>query len=215
MNEDSPSAWTRTRLAGLAIGPLLALIVLLLPTPAALPVEAHRLIAVTALIACWWVTEALPIPVTSLLPIVLFPVLGILGGKETASQYAAVVPLFINAFKNGTPPRIHGDGEQTRDFVFVQDVVLANMSCLDAPDEAAGGVYNVARGEKSSVNDIAEGIARLMQSDVIAVHDDARPGDVRHSVGDPSKAGATLGWSPQTSFEEGLKQTIAYFTAGA
>ena len=99
MNEDSPSQWTRTRLAGLAIGPLLALIVLLLPTPAALPVEAHRLIAVTALIACWWVTEALPIPVTSLLPIVLFPVLGILGGKETASQYAAdPIFLFLGGF---------------------------------------------------------------------------------------------------------------------
>ncbi len=99
MNDGSPTEWTRTRLAGLATGPLLALVVLALPTPAALPVEAHRLVAVTALIACWWVTEALPIPVTSLLPIVLFPVLGILGGKETAAQYAAdPIFLFLGGF---------------------------------------------------------------------------------------------------------------------
>ena len=94
-----PSTRSRTQLIGLALGPALMLLLLALPRPEALSVEGWRAAAITALVACWWITEALPIPVTSLMPLVLLPGLGVLGGKEVASQYAAdAIFLFLGGF---------------------------------------------------------------------------------------------------------------------
>jgi len=132
--------------------------------------------------------------------------------QDPKSQYSAVIPLFIDALCRGQAPHIHGDGGQTRDFVFVGDVVAANLSCREAPADSAGGVYNVARGEKASIREIADQLIGIMGSDLQPVHDEPRPGDVRHSVGDATRARELLGWIPQTSFEDGLEQTVRYFT---
>ncbi|MBN1268171.1 MAG: SDR family oxidoreductase [Kiritimatiellae bacterium] len=132
--------------------------------------------------------------------------------QDPASQYAAVIPLFIDALREGRAPTIYGDGEQTRDFTFVDDVVHGNLCCCTARDEAAGQVYNIAAGGRTSVNDLAAALARLMGKDVAPVHADPRPGDVRDSQAAHERAARLLGWSARVSFEEGLRQTVEWFT---
>ena len=131
--------------------------------------------------------------------------------QNPKSQYAAVIPLFIQAYQRGEPPRIDGDGGQTRDFTFVADIVRANLCCCEAAESAAGGVYNVARGDRISILQLAEQLAAIMGSDIKPAHGPARPGDVRDSQADASRAQAHLGWSSGTTFEEGLRETVAYF----
>ncbi len=131
--------------------------------------------------------------------------------QDPASHYAAVIPLFINALRRDEAPTIFGDGEQTRDFTFVEDVVSANVCCINAPDEAAGGVYNVAWGRRTSINELAAQIGRLMGKDIKPVHGDPRPGDVRDSQADSARARDLLGWNPAVTFEDGLKRTVEWF----
>lgn len=131
--------------------------------------------------------------------------------QDPASQYAAVIPLFIDALKNDRPPVIYGDGEQTRDFTYVDDVVAANICCCAAPAEAAGGVFNVARGDRVSVNKLAETLMTIMEKDLTPVHEGARPGDVRDSQADSTRARTLLGWDSGTTFDEGLRKTVEFF----
>ena len=131
--------------------------------------------------------------------------------QDPASHYAAVVPLFLRAFAEGRQPVIHGDGNQTRDFTFVEDVVSANLACLSAPDEAAGGVYNVAYGDCVAVNELARRIAALFGRPYVPAHVAPRPGDVRESQADASLARQMLGWRPRHSFAEGLAATFDWF----
>jgi UDP-glucose 4-epimerase len=135
--------------------------------------------------------------------------------QDPASQYAAVVPNFIAALARGAAPTIYGDGAQTRDFTYVEDVVEANLLCCKAPDAAAGGVYNVAGGRRTSVKELALMLARIMRRDIQPVHAAPRAGDVRDSEGDGSRAARALGWRPRCSLEEGLALTVGYFTSGA
>ncbi len=130
--------------------------------------------------------------------------------QNPGSQYAAVVPLFIDAILNGKRPVIYGDGEQTRDFTFVDDVVAANICCCGAEDSAVGGVYNISCGQGHSVLDLARLIAKMAGRDVEPEHQKARPGDVRDSQGDSSKALKFLKWRSRISLEEGLKSTLDY-----
>jgi nucleoside-diphosphate-sugar epimerase len=132
--------------------------------------------------------------------------------QNPKSQYAAVIPLFIESIRTGKPPVIHGDGKQTRDFTFVEDVVAANLRCCVAPAKTAGEVYNVAGGNRVSINRLAETLAKIMKKDVKPVHDDARPGDIRDSQGDTSKVRKALGWKTKVQFEAGLKKTVEFFT---
>ncbi len=134
--------------------------------------------------------------------------------QNPKSHYAAVIPLFIDACARGEPPLIHGDGGQTRDFTYVQNVVDANLACCTAPDEAAGRVFNAACGDRISVNDLASAIAKLMDSKVRPVHDEPRPGDVRDSQADNRRARELLGWTPKVDFEEGIRRTVEWFTSG-
>ena len=131
--------------------------------------------------------------------------------QNPASQYAAVIPLFIRSLMRGEPCTINGDGEQTRDFTYVDDVVAANLACLTAPDEAAGGVYNVAWGNRTSLLDLARTLGRILGASVPPVHRAARPGDVRDSQADASRARILLGWTPAVPFEEGLRRTVEWF----
>ena len=131
--------------------------------------------------------------------------------QDPASHYAAVVPLFMRAYAAGRQPTIFGDGNQTRDFTFVDDVVSANLACLSAPESAAGGVYNVAYGDRVSVNDLARQIAALAGQSFAPTYEPARSGDVRESQADASRARRVLGWTPAHDFAEGLRATYDWF----
>ena len=132
--------------------------------------------------------------------------------QDPASHYAAVIPLFMRAYAAGRQPTIYGDGEQTRDFTYVADVVAANLSCLAAPASAAGGVFNVAYGDRISVNDLARRIAALAGQPFAPTYASARPGDVRESQADSALARRVLGWQPTGDFAAGLRATYAWFT---
>jgi len=133
--------------------------------------------------------------------------------QNPKSQYAAVIPLFIQAILNDRAPVIHGDGGQTRDFTFVEDIISANLACCQAPDSAAGGVFNVAWGNRISVKELALTIARLIGKSIVPIHEPSRPGDVRDSQADSTRARQILGWEPRVSFDEGLTRTIEWYRA--
>ncbi len=131
--------------------------------------------------------------------------------QDPASHYAAVIPLFMRAYASGRQPTIFGDGGQTRDFTFVEDVVSANLRCLAAPDSAAGGVYNVAYGDRVSINDLAREIAALAGQPFAPAYAPARAGDVRESQADALLARRVLGWKPEHTFAAGLRATYDWF----
>lgn len=131
--------------------------------------------------------------------------------QNPKSQYAAVIPLFIDAVLEKKPLTIYGDGKQTRDFTFVDDVVAANLCCCTAPESSAGGVYNVARGDRISVNHLAVTIGRILDIKPRISYEPRRKGDVRDSQADSTLARKKLGWKPKVGFEEGLKKTIDYY----
>jgi len=133
--------------------------------------------------------------------------------QDPASHYAAVIPLFMRAMVDGHQPIIYGDGGQTRDFTFVEDIVSANLACISAPDSAAGGVYNVAYGDRISVNDLASGIAKLAGQPFVPSYEPARPGDILESQADATLARTLLGWTPKHTFTDGLKTTFEWFKA--
>jgi UDP-glucose 4-epimerase len=129
--------------------------------------------------------------------------------QDPSSAYAAVIPRFVTACLRGDPPTIHGDGEQTRDFTFVEDAARANLAAADAP-KAAGGVFNVAGGRRVSLNQLLARIQEIAGSEVRPIHGAPRPGDVRHSLADLARARELLGWRPLVSLEEGLRRTVEH-----
>jgi nucleoside-diphosphate-sugar epimerase len=131
--------------------------------------------------------------------------------QDPTSQYSAAIPLFIAAIRAGRPPTIYGDGEQTRDFTFVEDVVDANLRACEAPDAACGDVFNVSGGRRTSVNQLVRTIDRLLGADVKPVHVPARKGDVRDSLGDTTRAAQMLNWRPRFTFEQGLERTVRFY----
>ncbi|MCA1691973.1 MAG: NAD-dependent epimerase/dehydratase family protein, partial [Actinobacteria bacterium] len=132
------------------------------------------------------------------------------------SAYAAVIPLFIEALRRGEPAVVHGDGLQSRDFSYIDDVVTVNLRAAEAPaSSCAGKVYNVAGGRPYSLLDLLEILGRIMDVAPTRVHTDPRSGDVKHSGADISAARADLGYEPRTGFEEGLHKTVAWFAAAA
>jgi UDP-glucose 4-epimerase len=128
------------------------------------------------------------------------------------SEYAAVVPLFATAIAEGRPVTIYGDGEQTRDFTYVENVVDATMRAGSA-DGASGRIFNIAAASPGSVNLLAETIGRILDKPVEKDFRDSRPGDVRDSWADVSLAQQVLGYRPAVDLEEGLRRTIAFLGA--
>src|SRR5690606_6852633 len=126
--------------------------------------------------------------------------------------YAAVIPLFMQALKDGKSPKINGDGEQTRDFTFVDNAVQANVKGFFAPETAKNQVFNVACGENISVNDLWLTLKKAANSNVEAMYGPDRQGDVRDSLADISKAEKLLGYQPQYTVREGLKVTWDWFS---
>ncbi len=128
--------------------------------------------------------------------------------QDPASDYAAVIPKFVDALRSGTRPTVHGDGEQTRDFTFVANAVLANLLACQAGPSACGQAYNVGCGERISLNELLLRIGELTGLDPTAEHVDPRAGDVRHSLAGIEHATANLGYRPEVDLVEGLRRTL-------
>lgn len=128
--------------------------------------------------------------------------------QDPQSQYAAAVPIFIDRAVKNLPITIYGDGEQTRDFVYVKDVVAANV--YFATQSTTAGVYNVAYGNRITIKQLAQDIVRLTGSSSPILHAPARSGDVRHSLASVAKLHAA-GFVPPGNFSDGLKHTIDFF----
>jgi nucleoside-diphosphate-sugar epimerase len=134
--------------------------------------------------------------------------------QDPASEYAAVIPKFIAALQAGEAPTIYGDGEQSRDFTYIENVVDANMAALVA--EGAGGqVVNVACGQRTTLNELVARLIDQLGSDVQPVYWPARPGDVRHSLADVTRAFEVLGYIPRVDLAEGLARTVAGYLHSA
>ncbi len=131
--------------------------------------------------------------------------------QNPKSQYAAVVPIFVEALRNGRAPTIYGDGEQTRDFTYVENVIEANLACCSAPDEAIGRVFNVGCGGRMTVNKLAASLGRALGSTIAPRFDAPRQGEVRDSQADISLAAKLLGWKPRIGVDEGLRKTVEWY----
>jgi len=129
--------------------------------------------------------------------------------QDPNGEYAAVIPKFIDLMLNGEQPVIYGDGEQSRDFTYIDNAIQANI--LAAESDVTGEAFNVGTGGRVTVNELVETLNDLLGTDIDPVHDDPRPGDVRHSHADISKAEELLGYEPQIGFEKGLENTIEFY----
>jgi len=130
--------------------------------------------------------------------------------QDPGSQYAMVIPAFIDRVLRGQPPVIYGDGEQSRDFTFIQDVVRANLL---AAETGAQGVYNIGGGHNITINRLAKTIMELMGTKLKPPHEPPRPGDVRHTLADIARAGS-FGYEPKWNLVDGLKEVINKFRRG-
>jgi len=143
----------------------------------------------------------------------LFNVFG--PGQDPLSQYAAVVPRFIAAVASGNRPVVYGDGTQTRDFTYVDDVVEAFMLAADTQTAASGEVLNVAAGGETSILDLIASLAELFGRTVDPTFEPSRLGEVQRSWGDATEAKRVLGWTPKWSLTDALSECISAYTPGA
>jgi UDP-glucose 4-epimerase len=127
-------------------------------------------------------------------------------GQNPDSEYSAVIPRFIKIAAQGKPLNIDGDGEQTRDFIYIKNAVNA---LILAAESNASGIYNIGSGKSTTINELVRIINRLTGNKASPTYGPPRVGDIKHSLGDISKA-ATFGFTPKYSLEEGLKETIRY-----
>jgi UDP-glucose 4-epimerase len=130
--------------------------------------------------------------------------------QDPASQYAAAIPAFVTAILADRPPTVYGDGEQTRDFTYIDNVVHGNVLAAEAA-KTTGQTINVACGEQVSVNAIIRRINELLGKDIKPNYVPPRAGDVKHSLADIRLARKLIGYEPQVSFEEGLRLAIDYY----
>lgn len=124
--------------------------------------------------------------------------------QSPGGPYAAAIPLFAAALLEKRPPLIYGDGEQTRDFTFVENVVQANIKALFSPPEANGKIFNIACGERTSINQLYRLLAESAGSDVAPEYKPIRAGDVKDSIADINKAKTLLGYTPEVNFRKGI-----------
>lgn len=130
--------------------------------------------------------------------------------QDPTSQYAAVIPKFITALLNNDPPLIYGDGEQTRDFTYVENVAEANILAAITP-QIAGRVFNIATSQKITVNGLFQKLREIIGVQIEPVYTQPRKGDVRHSFADIEEAKRELNYKPTIGFEEGLERTVKWF----
>jgi UDP-glucose 4-epimerase len=132
--------------------------------------------------------------------------------QDPGSPYSGVISLFIKALSEGTRPVIYGDGEQTRDFTYVANVVDGVIRASETPG-VGGQVFNVATNSRISLNQLLATLNRIFGTSLEAIYKEPRTGDVRDSQADISKAGQLLGYKPTVGLEEGLRETVKWFRA--
>jgi UDP-glucose 4-epimerase len=130
--------------------------------------------------------------------------------QDPSSQYSGVLSRFITAMLAGERPVIFGDGQQSRDFTYVSNVVQGNLLACHAPN-AAGQMYNLACGRSINLNDVVRLLNRILRTDLRPVYDAPRVGDIKHSLAEISRATADLNYSPSIQFEEGLRMTVEWY----
>jgi UDP-glucose 4-epimerase len=128
--------------------------------------------------------------------------------QDPRSEYAAVIPRFATALLTGRQPVIYGDGEQSRDFTYVDNTVAANVLAAAAPD-IAGQTFNVACGERISLNALLDELRSIIGTDISAAYEERRAGDILHSLADISRARDAFGYEPAIGIREGLERTVA------
>ena len=131
--------------------------------------------------------------------------------QDPKSEYAAVIPRFIVRMLEDKPPVIFGDGEQTRDFTFVKDVVKANILAMESD---AQGTFNIACGQRTSLNELAARITAILGMSIRPIYEAPRPGDIRDSLADISAARERLGYEPEFDLQTGLQETVRWFQRG-
>lgn len=132
--------------------------------------------------------------------------------QDPHSEYSAVIPLFITAMLAGQQPTVFGDGGQSRDFTFIDNVVHGNLLAADADaKQVSGRVFNVANGCSTSLLQLLGQLNELLGTKIAPIHKPARVGDVRESLADITQARTHLGYEPQVNFEEGLRRSIEYY----
>jgi len=129
--------------------------------------------------------------------------------QDPTSQYAAVIPKFISLMLKGERPTIYGNGEQSRDFTYVSNVVGANL--LATTSKVKKGIFNIACGKKITVNELVKGLNGIMNMNIEPLYTNPRPGDVRHSQADISRAEEALGYKVEVDLEKGLEKTVQWF----
>ena len=128
------------------------------------------------------------------------------GPRQDSSEYANAISIFLGRTKDGTPLTIFGDGKQTRDFIFIEDVVTANILAATRP-AAVGEIFNIAHGQATGINQLTAIIRQVSGRESPVIHADPRPGEVRHSRANIDKARKLLGYSPKTNLNDGLLLT--------
>ncbi len=130
-------------------------------------------------------------------------------GQNPDGEYAAVIPKFIELMLDGERPVIYGDGEQSRDFIFIDNVIQANV--LAAEGDATGVAVNVGRGDRITITELVDRINDVLGTDIEPIYNDPRPGDVRHSMAGLDHVREQLGYDPKIEFHEGLERTVKWF----
>jgi len=131
--------------------------------------------------------------------------------QDPNSYYSAVIPKFIKMMLMGIAPTIHGDGEQSRDFTYIENVLNANLLACKAAKKACGKVMNIACGERITLNKLVNELKKLLNVDIKAVHGNPRPGDIKDSLADVNLAKELIGYEPKILVDEGLKRTVEWF----
>jgi nucleoside-diphosphate-sugar epimerase len=131
--------------------------------------------------------------------------------QDPSSPYSGVLAKFITQMLRGEQPTIYGDGEQSRDFTYIDNAVEANLLACKAPKSAAGQVFNIATGVRVTLNETFTLLQKLTSYDGLPKHGRERGGDIKHSLADISKAEAGLGYKPRMHFEEGLRRTVEWY----
>jgi nucleoside-diphosphate-sugar epimerase len=134
--------------------------------------------------------------------------------QDPNSVYSAVIPKFIDAFLQGSPPVIFGDGKQSRDFTYIENVVQANLLAMSAR-HLHGEAINIACGERTSLNQLVNALRKILGSKVSPIYEEPRKGDVRHSLADIRKGKEILNYEPKVGLELGLRKTVEFFKKGA
>ncbi|HLC41545.1 MAG TPA: NAD-dependent epimerase/dehydratase family protein [Methylomirabilota bacterium] len=178
-----------------------------LPTPETYPARPASPYGITKLtvehyLACWQMLYQISW--------IALRYANVYGPRQNPLGEAGVIAIFSHRLLKGEPPIVNGDGEQTRDYVYVGDVVEANACALERQE--VNGPVNVGTGTETSVNGLLKELSRWVDHPVKAVHGPAKAGEQLRSVVDPSRAKTLLGWSPQVTLEEGLRRTVDYFS---